>query len=74
MALDQLQTEVEHRMEAGTPFSVVEDWINALDLDPLVATGLWLLALSYVPILRQRREARTLLAALASGQVAARLS
>lgn len=67
--LDELQTEVETRMEAGEPFAKVEDWLNEMDLDPMVTSGLWLLAFTYMPPLRQRQEARTYLAAVASGRV-----
>lgn len=64
MSLCDQQTEVESRMSRGDSFTDVEDWVNALDIDPLEAAGLWLLAFAYMPALQQRRHVKAYLAAL----------
>jgi hypothetical protein len=61
---DQSQEQVEAMMERGTAFAHVEDAIDAAQLSAEHKAALWLLAWSLRDHVRQRQDARLMVAAL----------
>lgn len=65
-ALTQMSQEVGDRMIDGASLSEIEDYIDGLVASDDVLAALWLLAFSYLPPARQRREATLTLQAIAA--------
>ncbi len=64
LSFDQSQEEVEAMMEQGTAFGRVEDVIDAAQLSGEHKAALWLLAWSLRDHVRQRHDARLMVAAV----------
>jgi hypothetical protein len=67
LSLDRANEQVEGMMKRGTAFTRVEDAIDAAQFTQLHKAALWLLAWSLRDQATQRRDARLMAAAFASG-------
>jgi hypothetical protein len=64
MAADEYRRQLYLRLEAGTPFGEIEDWIETLPVSHEAKAGLWLLAWAEQGRPDQRRIAEQALAAV----------